>query len=356
MTHDNKQHDHKKVYKRVWLVLLTLTAITIGVAHHDYGNWNIFIAMLIATIKASLVILFFMHLIYDNRLNQVVFSAAFVFLALFAGLTASDAFFRPSEQPAKTEKVEDAAVGTAEDIAKLKQPTNELIEQGENLYGGQCATCHGANGGGDGPAAGALNPKPRNFTSADGWKFDRTPNLIFKTLTEGLPGTSMPPFAGLSAKDRWALVHFVRTLTPNPPDDPAGSAPAQQGTQAEAKSEPRLPISVAMRLMTVAEPLPSSQREKSVEGNGAELYSQHCSGCHGAGGEGAVAVQAIGVNPYVRLKTRPFAGSLATWKQNEREFIKIISEGLPGFGKPGFGHFTTAQWHVLYEYTKTLGK
>ena len=99
-----KKTDHKIVYRKVWLGLLALTLITVSVSYFNFGIFNIVVAMGIASVKAALVCLFFMHLKYDNRLNQVVFFSSFFFLSLFVGLTASDELFRL--RPVK-------AVGTA---------------------------------------------------------------------------------------------------------------------------------------------------------------------------------------------------------------------------------------------------
>ena len=87
--------DHKIVYRKVWLGLLVFTAVTVAVSYFNFGIFNIVVAMGIASIKAALVCLFFMHLKYDNRLNQVVFFSSLFFLILFIGLTASDELLRP---------------------------------------------------------------------------------------------------------------------------------------------------------------------------------------------------------------------------------------------------------------------
>ena len=73
-----------KTYLYVLISLLVLTVITVGVAQIDFGALNAFFAMLIATIKAGLVLLYFMHLKYDDKLYWVVFgSAVFFVIVLF---------------------------------------------------------------------------------------------------------------------------------------------------------------------------------------------------------------------------------------------------------------------------------
>lgn len=353
-----QHHDHKKAYTRVWIGLLILTIITVDVAYHDLGYWNIFIAMLIATIKASLVVLFFMHLKYDNKVNQVVFVSAFFFLAVFVGLTASDVFERPYEQAIAVEKVPGEGAVSAEEVEKLRVATPELVEQGKKLYAAQCATCHGAEGKGDGAAAAALTPKPRNFTSEEGWKFGRTPSEMFKTATDGSPGTSMASFSGVPAKERWAMVHYIRTFIQNPPGDtPETIAKVATPAAGAAPEGPKafLPVGIAMQLMAEPEQRQFAVRAKAPEdGLGKALFQQHCASCHGATGEGGVKVRTIGVNPYTYLKTKSFSGAKGEWIGSEPAFVKLISEGMPGFGKPGLAHFSSAEWHVLYAYAKAL--
>ena len=238
-------------------------------------------------------------------------------------------------------------------------PTPQLVEKGKTVYAGQCATCHGAAGAGDGAAAGALNPKPRNFTVAEGWKFGRTPSQLFKTLTDGSPGTAMAAFAGLPVEDRWALVHFTRTLMPGAPDDTKETiAAATGGAKAGAEqAKPHLPIQMAMQLMTESERLSPRRLVRIPAGHpGQPLYERHCASCHGVGGDGQVRVAPISVNPYVHITTQPFFGTKDTWLANETDFIRIVSEGLPGKSKPGIAHFSPTEWRTLHEYVKLLAQ
>lgn len=74
----------------VFAALMAMTAITVAVTWVDLGPWNLVAAMFIATVKASLVALYFMHLRYDHAFNALVFVTALVFLALFLIPTLTD--------------------------------------------------------------------------------------------------------------------------------------------------------------------------------------------------------------------------------------------------------------------------
>ncbi len=74
----------------VFLVLMVLTVLTVMATWVDLGGWNLAIAMGIATIKASLVALYFMHLRYDHPFNALLFVVALAFLATFIALTLID--------------------------------------------------------------------------------------------------------------------------------------------------------------------------------------------------------------------------------------------------------------------------
>ncbi len=84
----------KKLYFAVFLSLIVLTAITTGVAFIDLGPFNTVVALVIAVIKASLVVLFFMHLKYQTGMTRVVIVAALLWLAVLIGITMSDVFTR----------------------------------------------------------------------------------------------------------------------------------------------------------------------------------------------------------------------------------------------------------------------
>lgn len=81
---------HLRQYLGVWIGLLVLTVVTVYVSYFDFGAMNVIVAMVVATAKASLVVLFFMHLKYDERFNVLVFISSIAFLAVFFIFTLAD--------------------------------------------------------------------------------------------------------------------------------------------------------------------------------------------------------------------------------------------------------------------------
>jgi mono/diheme cytochrome c family protein len=98
------------------------------------------------------------------------------------------------------------------DPQTLIAPSRALMDRGKELFEANCVQCHGQAGRGDGPAAGTMNPHPRNFTSPDGWTNGYDMPAVYRTLSQGVSGTSMAAFNYLSRRDRMALVHYVQSL------------------------------------------------------------------------------------------------------------------------------------------------
>ncbi len=82
------------LYAAVWIALLALTATTVAVSYVNLGAWNVVAALAIASVKASLVALFFMHLKYENRLVWGFALTPIYFLILIIAGTLSDTLFR----------------------------------------------------------------------------------------------------------------------------------------------------------------------------------------------------------------------------------------------------------------------
>ena len=84
----------KKLYFLVFAALIVFTGLTTGVAFVNLGKWNTVVALAIAVSKASLVVLFFMHLRWSSGLVRMVLLAAFVWFAILITLTLSDELTR----------------------------------------------------------------------------------------------------------------------------------------------------------------------------------------------------------------------------------------------------------------------
>ena len=106
-------------------------------------------------------------------------------------------------------------------VAGTKSGSDEapLTRRGKLLFAVHCATCHGPEGHGDGPAAAALKTPPADF--AAGWKHGASEEAMRRVIAKGIPGTAMPAAGpSISGGDLNAVVAFVRSLGGPPPANP----------------------------------------------------------------------------------------------------------------------------------------
>jgi cytochrome c oxidase subunit 4 len=102
-----------KTYGKVLGALITLTVITVLAAGIDFGAGNVVIALVIATVKASLVALFFMHLLHEKAMNSIIFVSGLVFLGIFLMLSMLDADTRDAIRPSNPPRTASPAVAAA---------------------------------------------------------------------------------------------------------------------------------------------------------------------------------------------------------------------------------------------------
>lgn len=107
-------------------------------------------------------------------------------------------------------------IDSRDKLSNPLRPSPLVLAEGAELYRIYCASCHGSSAEGDGRVAEHFRRMP-NLTApnvqnyADGW--------LYSIIREG--GFNMPPFAAsLSERERWAVVHHIRTLNPQPNAEP----------------------------------------------------------------------------------------------------------------------------------------
>ncbi|MBF0313987.1 MAG: cytochrome C oxidase subunit IV family protein [Oligoflexia bacterium] len=95
--HEHLEESHISSYKQLLLVLfslLVLTAITIYSASFNFGKANVWIALVIASAKSSIVVLYFMHLRYEKPVFKYMFITAIMILAIFISFIFWDLAYR----------------------------------------------------------------------------------------------------------------------------------------------------------------------------------------------------------------------------------------------------------------------
>jgi cytochrome c oxidase cbb3-type subunit 2 len=149
----------------------------------------------------------------------------------------------------------------------------ELFLHGKAAYEKRCAGCHGANGDGKGETANMLDPKPRDFTKGI-FKFRSSPlgtlpsdQDLMMTLSKGILGTSMPSFSDVPERERYAIVHYIKSFSPLW-KEPTAFASAVTGA-----------------------PFPQEDFQKATlflkrAEKGRVLFIEACVTCHGQNGQG----------------------------------------------------------------------
>jgi cytochrome c oxidase cbb3-type subunit 1 len=218
----------------------------------------------------------------------------------------------------------------------------DLLPRGKQVYLRRCVGCHGVKGDGNGAAARFLNPKPRDFTSGT-FKFRTTGSDanslpsdedLFVTLTHGLWGTAMPPWYDIDARERLAVIQYIKTFSPR-----------------WKTEKPGAPIAVPEE-----PPVTTASLAK-----GKEQFETVCAACHGMGGLGD------GVPPGTFTDTWGNTDNPANLTldagmpggvklgHDGRHIFKTITAGLGGTPMPAFtGTFTPAQTWDIVHYVQSL--
>jgi cytochrome c oxidase cbb3-type subunit 2 len=211
--------------------------------------------------------------------------------------------------------------------------------RGAEVYALHCASCHGPDGDGKGPASAFLDPRPRDFR-AGRFKYKTTsgarPPLdsdLFATITVGIPGTSMPGWRDLPEEVRWDLVAFV--------------------VSKDARGDGR-PVPAAEDAVRV--PAESTDDAASRD-RGRQAFLANCASCHGTDARGSSASTSPMVDTLgYPLRARDLA-DVAGFRGGHAsaDIYRRLVIGIPGTPMPSFPGLETegGAWDVVH-YVRSL--
>lgn len=247
--------------------------------------------------------------------------------------------------------------------------TNEILVEGGRLYRKQCLQCHNMSGDGRGTAAFSV-PYPRDYRRG-AFKFTSTGSAkprradLVRTITEGLPGTVMPPFATLPEGERDLLAAYVvylsargqtefdtlaATLSPNPPADLSAFATGRsRAIYAEWEQAENAPPPAGVGPEPDDGGLESATHLEAVR-RGYALFTAKadtaCITCHAEFGRKPLLrydVWGTVVRPANLVETTPFKGG-----KRPQDIFARVRGGIPAVGMPAHPEWTDRQaWDVV---------
>lgn len=234
-------------------------------------------------------------------------------------------------------------------LFKQVQPSDAWVKKGQQLFlKNNCNSCHGEQGKGDGLAAAALNPKPRNFHVNTGWKNGTSFAGLYKTLEEGIPGGPMSSYAHIPAADRVAIIHYIRSLNksiyPDLSETEVSKLDQQYGLSKALASSGKsrvIPVDLAMEKL-VAE---AAAERKKID-QALALIEQHR---NEPGGRLFAAVT------YDSTRALTLLTHSRIWKDNVTAFAKVVlAEAAYNGFKARVGTLSQKEWLQLFDYLKKI--
>ncbi len=235
----------------------------------------------------------------------------------------------------------------ADQLASSPPQSRDRIDASK-LYHKYCAPCHGDHGDGNSRAQTALDPPPRNFTTAKS-REELSPERMLTSVTYGRPGTAMVGWKRrLSEAQIAAIVSYVRKTFMQPHDDSAPGAPvakdggdAGYGDSGAMPANPHnmsMPVNTAAHATPVDMSLPFPNGLKGDVNKGRAFFMHNCFTCHGKKGNGR--------GPrYKSIQPRPrnFLSADSRSRFNRPTLFHSISKGKVGSVMPAWEKVLTPQ-------------
>ena len=237
----------------------------------------------------------------------------------------------------------------------------DVLLQGQAVYMKRCQQCHGITGDGKGPVAASMYPRPRDYRQGI-FKFTSTPygakprrDDLIRTVTRGVPGTSMPSFDRLVKRELHAVVDYVLMLTHRGEIERILGYEAEMEEELDEEYVPEFAEQIeeswheaeysTVRPLT---PMPEFTAEHVVAGRKAFL-TKGCSKCHGEDGrghtEGNIGKDAWGFSTRAADLT---SGMLRGGQLPEDVYRRIIS-GINGTPMPGFRNSLSGEPETIWD-------
>jgi len=243
------------------------------------------------------------------------------------------------------------------------------VRSGEVSYMRHCVGCHGSTGDGAGPATRYLDPRPRNFRRGV-FKFTSTvsggrplPADIFKTITAGLAGSSMPDFRLVSEERRWDLVEYVRYIAMRGEFEQLALDIAWDEEELPDFEEAAEIVLERWSLKKVKAVYPAISETDydadSIERGRAmfvDAQGANCASCHGNGGAGdGPAADGKTDDWGYPLKPRDLRPGTYRAGQEPADLYRSISTGINGTPMPSYlGAFEPEQIWDLVHFVQSL--
>ena len=231
-----------------------------------------------------------------------------------------------------------------------------VMNRGQELFAKNCALCHGDDGDGGGKFAYLMNPRPRDFQQGN-FKLSMTENQspsdadLFRTISNGMPGSAMPPWGHLPKTDIDALVAHVRQIHVD-----ATRATLAKWAEDGTINPGDLPGILADRTnpgsALVVPPEPSFDGIRWFRGR--RLYLENCMSCHGADGEPVADEVQLDAEGYP-VPPRSFVNGIFKGGAQGHQLYARIWKGMKGTPMPSSeGVYTGDEMWDIIHYVQSL--
>ncbi len=235
---------------------------------------------------------------------------------------------------------------------------NPALARGEELYTKYCAICHGENGDGAGKFAYLMNPRPRDFQTGN-FKLSTTKNQIpsdedlFRTISNGMPGSAMPPWGHLPKSDLQALVSYVRSVHVR-----ATQETLKEWVKDGTVSESETPGVLAQRTQPgpplVVAPEPGFDEIHWFRGR--RLYLENCASCHGVDGHPVADEIKFDAEGYP-VPPRSFVNGIFKGSSDGHQLFARVLKGMKGTPMPASeGAYSGEELWDIIHYVQSLAR